>query len=824
MRLFFTGILLLLSMQGIADAQQRFLRNLSNDQADVYLVIAQDSLDASDLSSTLIQTMTEKIQAHYSASVNLYILQDESWPEKIRQQAKKHCRKSYVLLLLVDGQSISELRQVLESLAELGMAITVLSAYNDEEWQRRAIFLGSEQPWILLDDSEQFIQRLYRWLQHVYYGRNKQAMPASLQSLTIAHGKALLSYSKASTGERWWSDILLFDSDGQATLDSQGQAALALDGSLQRAVDEYPSLSKQLKQQAKPALWVDNGIGLEAFDALLSNQWLSYFQLSPAMKQQLQDYYADDSLLRLIEHLLASLRGHDIDQQALPYPLAGIQHSKPLLIDYGAQQFQTEQWQSKTNSYKAIIVATNDGSLHSIDTSLADNAGTDSLLQRRYLIKPSAVLKQQADRMWNTGYTRHKATMDAELSAVVFDQWKLVGNKQGHMDGTDSAWLYISLGRGGKAVYRYRISDAFAPAVAGHINKQSGGDFTALGFSFAKPVGFVSQWGNKAKASLLLSAGYDAAYDAEHKTAASIAASEGNAIFLIDAKTAGLIWKAGQGEKEQAGNQLYQHPAMLHAIASKPTVLAAKYPYLSHSAYVGDVGGQLWHIHLPACKGAQCEDTRYREKHWSVKRLAVFAENDTEHDRRFFHSPAVWQSKKQPFIAIASGNRELPLEKKTRNYLFLLRQPDKGLLTTTDLPLLSTCLNAGCSTDKGWKMPLALGEKPLSSPVYYQGYLYLSTYQSHREQCRWAEDSYRLYRIALSDDNDVKSLETLELPSSSVFRLIDANNIALLAAKIEDYLQQLDDADENNDDGQSQSSAVLKSQGIVIHSWREKNN
>src|SRR5690554_2004052 len=118
MRLFFTGILLLLSMQGIADAQQRFLRNLSNDQADVYLVIAQDSLDASDLSSTLIQTMTEKIQAHYSASVNLYILQDESWPEKIRQQAKKHCRKSYVLLLLVDGQSISELRQVLESLAE----------------------------------------------------------------------------------------------------------------------------------------------------------------------------------------------------------------------------------------------------------------------------------------------------------------------------------------------------------------------------------------------------------------------------------------------------------------------------------------------------------------------------------------------------------------------------------------------------------------------------------------------------------------------------------------------------------------------------------
>lgn len=822
MRLLYSSFLLLFAMQGLADAQQRFLRPLSGFKADIYLVVdTENPLD--DEAQTSVVELLEQQVSVYADQLSLHILHNNDWPNYVKAQAANSCRKQYVLLFLQDGQSISEYKYVLEQLAEQGIATTVLSAYNDETWQAHALVLGVEQPWIALEEAPKLAQRLHRWLQHVYYGRSQQAMPASMQSLTVANGIALLSYSKATTTERWWSDSLLFDAQREEITDKQGKTVLAIDGSLKHALGLYPSISRMLQQQDDAPLWIDNGVSIENIAAIASQQWLMYFRLSSVMQQQLQAYYTDSGQQLTLQHLLASLQGRDIDQKRLLYPLADVQHSKPLVIDYGHLQHDNAQWLGKANPYRAIILVTNDGSLHSLDATLADNAETNDVLQQRFVIKPSMFLDQQVNRLWNTGKSPHIAHLDAELSAVIVDQWKLAGNQQGHIDGDDKAWLYMSMGRGGKAVYRYDISHPFRPKVAGHIRQQAGGDFAELGLTFAKPIAIITQWQQQAQASLLLAAGYDTAYDMSDSNATSILAKEGHAIFLIHAESAKLVWKAKYGEQEQAGNQFYQHPAMRYAIAAAPSILAAKYPHFSDNAYVGDVAGQVWHIHLPACQAEQCADSNFRQKYWSVKRLAAFSGQAKEQDIRFFHSPAVWQNANSPFIALASGNREAPLENKTQNYLFVI-QPDNALIQTSDLPLLKNCLEAACAADRGWKMALALGEKPLSSPVYYQGYLYLNTYQSQLSKCRWSEDSYRLYRIALKDAASVTRLDTMVLPATSVFRLIDDNNIALLAPKIADYLRQLDGNEESDDDGQSAPDTVLKNHGIVIHSWREKNN
>lgn len=811
-------LVLLTTNYAVADAQQRFLRDVPMQSATIYWVLIGES---SALSQHVEATLRQLINDRFLPALNLQSLDAADWPDTVENRTKTYCAKSYVLLLLGEGESISDYRHLLDKLASQGVAITVLSAYSDAAWNKRALYLGSEQPWLLLDESPQLKQRLYRWLEQLYYGRAKQAMPVNLQSLSVAGGKAILSYSKATTTERWWSDILLFDSDAEQVLDTQGNNVLALDGSLEQVIDQYPSLSDQLRLPSQSPLWVDENASLTAATALQNAQWLDYFQISERLRQQLQNYWLNDNLQLLLMHLSASIGGQDINQQVLPYPLAGIQHSKPIVIDYGAQKTLSEQW---ADNYSAILLATLDGSLHSIDATQADNAAKSHALQHRFMVKPANTLKEQAARLWNTGQSEHSVSMDAPLSAVVEDKWKLAGNRLGHIDANDKVWLYIGQGRGGKGLYRYNISDPFQPQAAGHISKATDAAFSELGLSFAKPVGFVSQWQEKPQASLLLSAGYDVAYDTPERHARDIVATEGNALYLIDAANRGLLWKAGYGEQERAENHRYTHPAMRYAIASAPAVLSTSYPYRNHSAYVGDVAGQLWHIHLPACVGQQCQDTYYRQKHWSITRLAVLSDKTAEHDRRFFYAPAVWQQQGRHFIAIASGNREQPLERQVKNYLFVLPQPSKQLLKSTDIPLLASCIETGCSQSHAWKLALAAGELPLSSPVYHKGYVYLSTYQSQQAGCRWLEDRYRLYRVAISASGKPKKFDTLELVADSVYRLVDDNNIALLAPKIEDYLQALDADKKNADDEPIKAGDRLESQGIVIHSWREKNN
>src|SRR5690554_6721563 len=308
MRLLYSSFLLLFAMQGLADAQQRFLRPLSGFKADIYLVVdTENPLD--DEAQTNVVELLEQQVSVYADQLSLHILHNNDWPNYVKAQAANSCRKQYVLLFLQDGQSISEYRYVLEQLAEQGIATTVLSAYNDETWQAHALVLGVEQPWIALEGAPKLAQRLHRWLQHVYYGRSQQAMPASMQSLTVANGIALLSYSKATTTERWWSDSLLFDAQREEITDKQGKTVLAIDGSLEHTLGQYPSISRMLQQQDDAPLWIDNGVSVENIAAIASQQWLTYFRLSPVMQQQLQAYYTDSGQQLTLQHLLASLQG-----------------------------------------------------------------------------------------------------------------------------------------------------------------------------------------------------------------------------------------------------------------------------------------------------------------------------------------------------------------------------------------------------------------------------------------------------------------------------------------------------------------------------------
>ena len=112
---------------------------------------------------------------------------------------------------------------------------------------------------------------------------------------------------------------------------------------------------------------------------------------------------------------------------------------------------------------------------------------------------------------------------------------------------------------------------------------------------------------------------------------------EGNAIYIVDADSGELIWKAtGQGigtTGPTVDSRIYYHADMRDSIPAKVNVANATTPdNIYHDrGYVADTGGRVWRVDFEGTDRSQ----------WKVTVLANLGRHDTTgdqtHDRRFFH-------------------------------------------------------------------------------------------------------------------------------------------------------------------------------------------
>ena len=475
--------------------------------------------------------------------------------------------------------------------------------------------------------------------------------------------------------------------------------------------------------------------------------------------------------------LIAYARGLDIDDldgdgetdEARPWIFGDALHSRPLPINYGA----IGSYSNPANPGIYIAVGSNDGMLRMIRNTTGGGAESG---EEVWAFMPRRAMEAQKVLRANGTGMKHPYAMDGAPVAFMLD-----ANSDGSIvasDG-DKVYLYVGMRRGGKAYYAFDITNPESPDLMWTIEK--GGDFSELGYTFSNPrVGLVNSPSGPVPA-VMFAGGYDLNKDVRGSVGTDD--SEGNAIYVVNAETGSLIWKARGGST--SSSNVFAHPQLVDSIPSTLAAGDTDGDGLTDRLVVGDTGGNVWRADI---QGSNVSS-------WKLTRLAALgrhgsAASGIASDRRFFHRPDLVPSKDSggmfDAVVIGSGDRPDPLDKGgiTQDYAFMIKDrrtaPGSGVdqdLQLSDLgDVTSNCLQSAtpCTVDldNGWRLGLEEpGEKVLATPLTIVGKVFFTTYLPQAgggaTACTPSEGGGRLYAVSLQDATAVINYDTSDDDSSN---------------------------------------------------------
>jgi len=533
-----------------------------------------------------------------------------------------------------------------------------------------------------------------------------------------------------------------------------------------------------------------NGLGGRTIYYDRSSTGLANFNVDSSTATSVQ---ADFGVSTVTESaaLIAYARGLDIDDvdgdgvrsEPRDWIFGDALHSRPLPINFGAVGGY-----SADNPGIYIAVASNDGMLRMIRNTTT--GGAQSGAEAWAFIPRGSMPAQPTLRANGTGMT-HPYTMDGAPVAFIQDV---------NFDGTissgdgDRVYLYMGMRRGGKGYYAFDVTDPEAPKLMWRISK--GGDFSELGYTFSNPrVGMVkTAFGTRPV--VMFAGGYD--FNKDKRGVVGTDDSEGNAIYVVDAETGNLIWKAKRGSGG-AATGVYEHADMKDSIPSTLTIADTDGDGLTDRIVVGDTGGNIWRADIVGDNTAN----------WKMSLLASLGRHTTGalgmvSDRRFFHRPDLVQSQDEKglfdAVVIGSGNRANPLDSGGANINFAFMLKDRqtsigsGAKTATQFrdlgDVTSNCLQSkdGCVVNllSGWRLQLTEpGEKVLATALTLTGKVFFTTYIPYAATgstaCAPSEGAGRLYAVALQNAISVINYDTSddlpdqdpEQPNSTADRAVE---------------------------------------------------
>jgi len=469
--------------------------------------------------------------------------------------------------------------------------------------------------------------------------------------------------------------------------------------------------------------------------------------------------------------LIAHARGLDIDDidgdretnEAREWIFGDALHSRPLPINFGS----IGGYSDPINPAIFIAVGSNDGKLRLLRNTTA--GGSESGQEVWAFMPRNSMPAQKALRANGTGM-QHPYTMDGAPVAFVQDK-----NHDGSIvsgDG-DRAYLYVGMRRGGKAYYALDITNPESPRLMWTI--ENTGDFSELGYTFSNPrVGLIDSVSGP-RPVVMFAGGYD--LNKDRRGVIGSDDSEGNAIYVVDAESGQLIWKAVQGTGGGGANT-FEHPGLVDSIPSTLTVGDTDGDGLTDRIVVGDTGGNIWRADIVG------EDTA----NWGLTLLAsvgrhASASPSIATDRRFFHRPDLVPSKDSnglfDGVVVGTGNRADPLDKGgiTTNFTYMIKDRrtsvgsavDTGLTHVDFGDVTSNCLqgDGGCVVNltHGWRLQMEEpGEKILATPLTITGKTFFTSYLPQSgggaTSCTPSEGGGRLYAVSMQNATAVMNYDT----------------------------------------------------------------
>lgn len=368
-------------------------------------------------------------------------------------------------------------------------------------------------------------------------------------------------------------------------------------------------------------------------------------------------------------------------------------HSVPLMINYGG---------TAQNNY--VFVSNNGGMLHAIKTS--DGSEAFAFMPNEFLSQSEKYTTQRPSLNYDN--TRQTYGLDGSWTA-----WRKAGAT---IDAApEHVYIYGGMRRGGRHYYALDVTNPNSPAMKWQISNATTG-FSELGQTWSTPTFTHIPGTSGGVPAVVFGGGYSPNDHDEAYGTRSTADAMGNAVYIVNASTGSLIWKAS-------------HADMQWAIPSSIAVVDFNLDGIADHLYFGDLGGQVFRVTL---------DQSGNNNHVTT-RIANLGGSDENH-RRFFEAPAVSfgrdGGKNVLYVAIGSGYRAHPLDDETLEGFFVIKDaealnPGTPAAVAT-LDTLIDVLDANATlpdTPLGWYYLFGReGEKAMATPAIYDNRILFTTY------------------------------------------------------------------------------------------------
>ena len=489
-----------------------------------------------------------------------------------------------------------------------------------------------------------------------------------------------------------------------------------------------------------------------------------------------------------------------------PWLMGAVLHSKPVAINYGPRITSSDDVR--------VVFGSADGVLHMInDATGVENWG----------FMPQAVMGSLATLRDNTAGATLPYGVDGSPVVLIRDRAPTSGSNAGKRgvigdvtgSNGDRVLLFFGLRRGGAAYYALDVTNPDAPALQWRISTEglrragassvvagSAAQFAALGLSFSTPkVGRLRRDADgdpattndiETRSVLIFGGGYNGGRNGagskvgkdlnnSRATAPVLQVGQddgfsttdrGNAVFMVDAETGELLWRAVRGTTAAytAASRSYAHPLLVDSIASDLTVLDTDNDGFTDRLYVGDTGGRLWRGDFAGSLASG----------WTFGPIASIgrhnaSSNNVANDRRLFFAPDYVPLRGAAGVAsdvvlFGSGDREDVLNLTTLNSFYAYKDPDtvsgktaaEVISTEAALPQHAafTAVGSGLvnlnTLSTGYRLGLPRnGEKMFSAPVTLGGTVTFSSYvppdpgNPSTPICVPSEGASRLYAIGV---------------------------------------------------------------------------
>lgn len=435
-------------------------------------------------------------------------------------------------------------------------------------------------------------------------------------------------------------------------------------------------------------------------------------------------------------------------------------HAKPILINYGF---------AGSDPVNTVFLSTNQGLLHAVN---ADDSSGEEL----FAFAPKELLKNQRHFAGDMGGNQLYG-LDASWIAYRNDE-----NHDGDVsDSDDFLYLFGGMRMGGNNYYALDVKDArsrsarlkyvISPATRDGENTP----FAQLGQTWSVPM--LTRLADsclentpvddcESRVVMIFGGGYD--FAAHEKTGDEMPRSTGDTygagIYMVDAKTGELLWRAGStgsGAKFTRGDLNFSITATIRAFDSDFD------GYADH-LYAVDLGGQVLRFDLQKdIHGRSIAEIQ------RVKVVADLGGTDAsalaKDYRRFYDAPAITSMRdtdgsRWVAIAVGSGYRSHPTDTQTDEMFFMLRDNEpfdsevtQDLIELTDLADASAG-ELSVEDEQGWFIeldrtgPTGPGEKVVGEPFVLNENLVFSTYipeQPSALQCTPGIGHMAVYGIKL---------------------------------------------------------------------------